>query len=82
MWNPKFAPIKFIINIHTPPRTELNISFNILFSGHKKIFPNINKTIIQVKIVITELKSKKITSSYNIPMIFFVKLGIYTYFYD
>ena len=58
IWNPKFAPIKLIIYIHTPPSIELNINFNILLSGIINIFPNINKTIIQVKKVIIILKSK------------------------
>ena len=71
MWNPKFAPIILIIYIQTPPRIELNTIFKILFSGHINIFPNINKIIIHVKIVIIELKSKLITP-FNMP----------TYLYD
>ncbi len=58
MYNPKFAPIKFIIYIIIAPRQEFAISFKILFNGNINILPNINKNIIQAKKLIIALMSK------------------------
>ena len=62
IWKPKFIPIILIIYIHNPPKIELIISFKIFFNGQINIFPNINMNIIHARKVITELKSKLITS--------------------
>lgn len=47
MWNPKFAPIIFIINISIPPKIEFSTNFIILFRGNINIFPKMNKKIMQ-----------------------------------
>ena len=62
IWNPKLAPIILIIYIHNPPKIELIINLKMFLSGQINIFPNINMNIIHAKKVITELKSKLITS--------------------
>lgn len=49
IWNPHIPPIKFIINISIPPKTEFSISLNKAFSGTAKILPIINNNNIHAK---------------------------------
>ena len=55
--NPHAPPIKLIIYIKTPPKTEFKINLKILFNGKIKILPNKNRKTIQAKNVITLLPS-------------------------
>ena len=50
IWKFHTAPIKFIINNNSPPKTELIINLNNAFNGTENIFPIIHKTIIHPKI--------------------------------
>lgn len=50
IWKFHTAPIKFIININSPPKTEFIINLNNAFNGTENIFPIIHKTIIHPKI--------------------------------
>ena len=50
IWNPQAEPIKFIINISNPPKTEFTINLNNAFNGTENIFPIIHKTAIHPKI--------------------------------
>ena len=52
IWKPKLAPIKLIIKMANPPKTELKTNFKIFFNGTIKILPKINKKQIQAKYVI------------------------------
>ena len=61
IWKLKNDPIKLIINIIIPPKTEFIIILNIVFIGIINILPNINKKKIQAKYVIILLKSTFIT---------------------
>lgn len=58
IWKFKFAPIKFIKNIITPPIIEFPISFIIPFNGHANIFPSIKIAIMHTTNVIKILLSK------------------------
>ena len=62
MWNAKLLPIIFIINIKIPPKIEFKINLKIFFNGTIKIFPKINRKIIQDKKASILLMSKYITS--------------------
>lgn len=73
IWKLKAPPIKLIIKINNPPKTELAISFKIAFRGTENIFPKIHKPIIQIKIVITVEKSKFYHHTFLI--ILMIKLG-------
>ena len=50
IWKFHTAPIKFIININSPPKTEFIINLNNAFNGTENIFPIIHKTNIHPKI--------------------------------
>lgn len=50
IWKFHTAPIKFIININSPPKTEFIINLNNAFNGTENIFPIIHKTTIHPKI--------------------------------
>lgn len=47
IWNPHTSPIKLIIQIITPPNTELQTSFKIHLIGTIKILPSTNNIHIQ-----------------------------------
>ena len=57
IWKLKKDPIKLIINIVNPPRTEFKTNLSIVFIGTINIFPNMNKKKIQAIYVIILLKS-------------------------
>lgn len=50
IWNPHAEPIRFIINISSPPNTDFTINLNNAFNGTENIFPTIHKTTIHPKI--------------------------------
>lgn len=68
-------PIKFIIYIKKPPNNELKINFIIFFIGQINILANMNINTIHAKKVMTELKSKLITSTKICLLIFMIKFG-------
>ena len=73
MWNPKFAPIRFIKYIVNPPSIEFKTNFIIFCIGTIKIFPNI-------KIKQTHAKNVIMFVSIKIPSLsYFTKKGIYRY---
>lgn len=63
MWKLNSPPIKFIINIKSPPSAEFRTNFNIIFIGAVNSFPNINMNDIHAKNAIIVLSSKLITST-------------------
>lgn len=72
IWKFHTAPIKFIININSPPKTEFIINLNNAFNGTENIFPIIHKTIIHPKITKALEKSNFIT----IPLVIcMIKIG-------
>ena len=57
IWNFHVEPIKFIINISSPPNVEFTTNLSNAFNGTKNILPTIHKTTIHPKITKTLEKS-------------------------
>lgn len=62
IWKEKFAPIKFIKNMSTPPAIEFISNFNINFIGFANNLPNKKTKQIHAKYVIIIFDSKSNTS--------------------
>ena len=63
IWKFQMLPIKLMIKIRNPPKTELIASFPIAFSGIEKILPMIYSAIMQPMII----KILEMSKFYHLP---------------